>query len=157
MQELIDVLRLQREHGGILEAIGGFLDAFDKLRVDNTDEMREVIERLATLHSDFIEHVNFEKQEVLSRLASYAAAILTRGVVLELDGITASISELMEQLRDLADGPLNETALMLFQAKFREKMQDIRWVVEDHAQKQDIILELFDKLIEGETGNNAQT
>jgi len=157
MQELIDVLRLQREHGGILEAIGGFLDAFDKLRVGNADEIREVIERLATLHSDFVEHVRFEEQEVLSRLASYASVILTRGVILELEGITASISELTEQLQDLADSPSNETALDLFRAKFREKMQDIRWLVEDHAQKQDIILELFDKSIEGETGYNAQT
>ena len=156
MQELIDVLRLQREHGGILEAIGGSLDTFDKLRVGDTDDILEVIERLATLHSDFIEHVNFEKQEVLSRLASYAAAILTRGVVLELDGITASIFELKEQLQNLADGTLDETALMLFQAKFREKMQDIRVLVEDHAQKQDGILELANKIIERGTGYNTQ-
>ena len=157
MQELIDIMRIQREHGGILEAIGGSLNAFDKLRVGNTDETREVIERLATLHSNFTEHVRFEKQEVLSRLTSYAADILTGGVILELDRITASIHELMEQLRGLADGSLDQPALVLFQAKFREKMQDIRWLVEDHAQKQDVILELADKVIKRETGYNAQT
>ena len=157
MQGLIDTMKIQREHGGILEAIGGFLDAFDKLRVDNTDDTREVIERLTTLHSNFTEHVRFEKQEVLSRLTSYAADILTGGVILELDRITSTIHELMEQLRGLADGSMDKTALMLFQAKFREKIQDIHWLVEDHAQKQDVILELADKVIKRETGYSAQT
>ena len=63
----------------------------------------------------------------------------------------------MEQLRDWADSPSDNTALGLFQARFREKMQDIRSLAEDHAQKQDVILELADKIIERETGYNAQT
>ena len=150
--KLVDVVRLQREHGGILEAIGGFLDALDKLSVGNADKVREVAERLAALHSNLSEHVKFEEQEVLPKLASYAVEILTQGVVLEHEEILASIFELMEQSRDLADIPSDETALGLFQAKFREKMQDIRWSVEDHAQKQEVILELADRTLKRETG-----
>jgi hypothetical protein len=71
---------------------------------------------------------------------------------LEHEEILASIFELMEQSRDLVGGPLDETALGLFQAKFREKMQDIRVLVEDHAQKQEVILELADRTLKRETG-----
>ena len=49
--------------------------------------VREVAERLAALHSNLSEHVKFEEQEVLPRLASYAVKILTRGVVLEHEEI----------------------------------------------------------------------
>ena len=134
--KLVDVVRLQREHGGILEAIGGFLDALDKLSVGNTEKVSEVAKRLATLHSNLSKHIKFEEQEVLPRLVNYAVKILTQGVVLEHEKILASISELMEQSRDLANGHSGETELGLFQAKFREKMQDIRWLVEDHAQNE---------------------
>ena len=150
--KLVDVVRLQREHGGILEAIGGFLDALDKLSVGNADKVREVAERLSALHSNLSDHVKFEEQEVLPSLARYAAKIITHGVVLEHEEILASIFELMEQSRDLADIPSDETALGLFQAKFREKMQDIRWLVEDHTQKQEVILELADRTLKRETG-----
>lgn len=150
--KLVDVVRLQREHGGILEAIGGFLDALDKLSVGNAEKVSEVTKRLATLHSNLSKHIKFEEQEVLPRLVNYAVKILTQGVVLEHEKILASISELMEQSRDLANGHSDETELGLFQAKFREKMQDIRWLVEDHAQKQGVILELADTTLERETG-----
>ena len=150
--KLVNVVRLQREHGGILEAIGGFLDALDKLSVGNAENVREVAERLAALHSNLNEHIKFEEQEVLSKLARYAVEILTQGVVLEHEVILASIFELMEQSRDLAGSSLDETALGLYQAKFREKMQDIRCLVEDHAQKQEVILELADRTLEREVG-----
>jgi hypothetical protein len=149
--KLVDVVRLQREHGGILDAIGGFLDALDKLSVGNAHKVREVAERLAVLYSNLDEHVKFEEQEVLPKIASYAIEILTRGVVLEHEEILASISKIMEQSRELADNPSDKMELDIFQAKFREKMQDIRWLVEDHAQKQEVIFKLADKALNRET------
>ena len=148
--KLVDVVRLQREHGGILEAIRSFLDELDNLSVCNAEKVGEVAKWLATLHSNLSKHIKFEEQEVLPRLVNYAAKILTQGLVLEHERILTSISELIEQSRDLGNDHPDETELRLFQARFREKMQDIRCMVEDHARKQETILELANNVIERE-------
>ena len=93
----------------------------------------------------------------MSKSTSYAADIPTGRFILEFDIITASIDELSEQLRGLADGSIDKAALILFKAKFIEKMQDIHWLVEGHAQKQDAILDLADKVIKRGILYNAQT
>jgi hemerythrin-like domain-containing protein len=146
-----EVVRLQREHGGILEAIGDFLDVLDKLDIGSADKVNEVAEGLATLHDNLIEHVKFEEQVILPKLASYAVKILALGVVLEHEEILFSVSELMKQTRYFAEGPSDQTEFGLFQAKFREKMQDIHWVVENHAQTQEVILKLAERTLKQET------
>jgi hypothetical protein len=150
--KLIDILRVQREHGGILEAIGNLLGILSRSGVGTTDEAREITGRLTELRSELSEHIHFEEQEVLAKLANYATEILTRGLIWEHEEILTSISELMGQARDLADGSSDETALGLFQAKLIETMQDIRQRVEDHAQKQECILELANNTLEREAG-----
>jgi len=150
------VVRLQREHGGILEAITGYLNALDEASMGTIDEVRKVTGQLAALHSDLSEHIRFEEQEVLIRLASYAGEILRRGIVLEHEEILASISELMEESRDLTDGISDKTALGLFWSRFTEKMQDIRLLVEDHANKQKVILELAWKALDKESEHKRQ-
>ena len=155
--KLIDVVRLQREHGGILETIGAFLDALDKPSVATTDALREIAGCLTDLHSNLCEYVHFGEYEALPRLRRYSAGILSSGLVLEYENILASISKLIEQSRDLADGSSDEVVWGLFEAKLREKMQEIRWLVKSHARKQELILELAYRTLERETGQNSQT
>jgi hemerythrin-like domain-containing protein len=148
---LFDILRLQREHGGILEAIGSSLDAVDELRVANTDKVREVVDRLNVLYGNLSNHVKFEEQEVLPKLAEYAAKIIAQGAVLEHEEILAAIWDLTERARYLAKGSIDENELDIFQADLRTRMQDIHSLVEDHAQKQEVILDLAERVIQRET------
>ena len=84
---LIDVLRLQREHSGILEHIMVTLDTLDKAYIDSSGQLREITERLANLQNNLNEHVHFEEQEVLPTLARHATEIMSRGLVLEHEEI----------------------------------------------------------------------
>ena len=131
LDDLIDILRLHKEHGKILKAIAAFLDAIDKSSADSTEVMHDIAERLADLHNDLSKHVHFEEQEVLPTLASYAGEILRRGVLLE-----------HEEARNLTDGPLDRVGLRLFWARSSEKMQEIYALVEEHAKIQEAILDV---------------
>ena len=144
---LIDVIRLQKEHGGILDAIGSLLNYLDNTNPSKVDQIPRVTERLTDLYRVLNEHIRFEEREVLPQLVSYAAEILAEGIVLEHEEILDSIVEITERSRDISSVSSDEIALKLFQAKFKEKMQDIRCLVEDHAQKQKMILELAEKTL----------
>ena len=145
--ELIDVVRLQKEHGGILDVIGGLLSYLDETAVNKIDQIPKVTKQLTTLYQVLNEHVKFEEEEVLPKLISYAAEILTEGTVFEHKEILDSILVITEHSRGLSGGNPDEITIDLFRAKFKEKLQDIHWLVEDHAKKQEVILELAERVL----------
>ena len=153
---VVDFLTLQGEHGEFLEAITAFFDMIDKLSAGNTEQVREITRHLADLHSDLGKHMHFEEQEVLPRLVSYTAEIISHCLTLEHEEILASLSELMEEARNFADGSPDKVELRLFQAKFREKMHNIRVLVDDHAHEQGFIFGLVQEMADHELKHKRQ-
>jgi hemerythrin-like domain-containing protein len=145
--ELIDVVRLQKEHGGILEAIGSLLNEFDKTTLANAEEIAKIKDHLTDLQDYLEAHIDFEEHEVLPKVTRYAVSILRKGLVLEHEDISAFISEQIKKIQELVVDPSDKVGLDIFQAKFREVMQEIHFMVENHAQKQEVILELIERVL----------
>lgn len=142
LDQLIDILRLHKEHGKILKDISAFLEAIDKSNVDSIEDIHDIAERLASLHDNLSKHVHFEEQEIMPMIASYAGEMLRRGVLLGHEEILASLSELKEEARNLTEGPLDRVESRLLCARSNEKMQEIYSLVEAHAKTQDAILSM---------------
>ena len=142
LDDLIDILRLHKEHSEILKDISAFLETIDKTSADSIEVVHDIAERLANLHNNLSKHVHFEEQEILPMIASYAGEILRRGVLLEHEEILASLSELVEEARNLTDGPLDRVESRLLWARSSEKMQEIYALVEEHAKTQEAILDV---------------
>ena len=156
LDDLIDILRLHKEHGKILETIAAFLDNMDKASPDSTEVVHDIAERLADLHNDLSKHVHFEEQEVLPRIVSYAGEILRRGVLIGHEEMLASLSELKEEARNLTDGPLDRVEMGLFWTSSSKKMQDIYTLVKGHAKTQEAILSVAREVQIHESGHKRK-
>jgi|GEM_PF-4943153 len=148
---LAAIQRMQTEHGQILQSITDSLVAAERLvSIDvspsggepDTHKVREFEDFVTSIQKDLSEHVRFEEQEVLPVITSYAAQIIKGGLLFEHEAIRRAIAELSERTKDLAGLASDYSALTVREAEIEEKLQDIRLMIEEHSNKQEVIFDL---------------
>jgi len=145
------ILRLQADHGQILQTIEDYAKAAeemldpttsDTIGVPDIDRLRKFEEYTTAIHKDITEHMLFEEREVLPIITMYAEEIIRRGLLYEHKEIDHSIIELREKLAHLISAPSDYEARVTENAAIIAKLLDIRMMIEEHAHKQEAILEL---------------
>ncbi|MFC2039354.1 hemerythrin domain-containing protein [Chloroflexota bacterium] len=163
MQDVLGAIdKIIREHSAGLETVRGCEKAADSLAklerhwipgipVSPVDEVRQLQELLTTIHRDLSWHMQFEEEEFLPTITKYAAEIVVRGLCLQHAAILESITKLREIVPDLVTESMDRGELMVAQRRIKDKLDDIRRLLEEHARNAEMITSLARDVIESQT------
>ena len=151
--DVVSIERLITEHEEALAKIRGCDEAAHDLEsisqswspgrsAELEQELTRLEEALESIGTYLAEHIRVEEQEFLPTLTKYAADIVSRGVLYEHGKILESISDLRKHARDLVGKPADREQLLNRQSKIKESINSIMQLVQEHAQKSEIIYDL---------------